>query len=299
MLRIATRGSALARWQAEAVKRLLAGVIPGDEIELVVIETSGDRRRDVPVWEVGGQGIFVKEVQAAVLDGTADLAVHSAKDLPSETAPGLVLAAVPERADARDALAGSTLADLAPGALVATGSVRRRAQLAWIRPDLTFTGLRGNIATRLERIPAGGAVVVAAAALARLGLTDRATEVLEPSVMVPQVGQGAIGVECRADDERTRDVLASVGDPAARTEVEAERAYLARLGGGCDLPVGAHARLTDGRLSIEGLLATADGRVVLRSTQHGVAGDAHRLGIALAEALLAAGGTDLIESSAP
>jgi hydroxymethylbilane synthase len=298
VLRIATRGSALARWQAEEVKRLLNGVVPGEDVALVVIETSGDRRRDVPVWEVGGQGIFVKEVQAAVLDGSADLAVHSAKDLPSETAPGLALAAVPERADPRDALVGSALAALAPGALVATGSVRRRAQLAWIRPDLTFTGLRGNIPTRLERIPPGGAVVVAAAALARLGLTPSVTEVLDPSVMVPQVGQGAIGVECRADDERTRDILAAIDDHAARTEVEAERAYLARLGGGCDLPVGAHARLTAGRLEIEGLLATPDGRVVLRASEQGPEADARRLGAALADAILAAGGSDLIDREA-
>jgi len=182
--------------------------------------------------------------------------------------------------------------------VVATGSVRRRAQLAWIRPDLTFTGLRGNIPTRLERVPPGGAVVVAAAALARLELTPPATEVLEPSVMVPQVGQGAIGVECRADDERTRDILAAVDDHTARTEIEAERAYLARLGGGCDLPVGAHARLTDGRLEIEGLLATPDGRVVLRASEQGAEVDAHRLGVALADAVLAAGGSDLIDREA-
>ncbi len=170
-------------------------------VELVVIATSGDQRRDVPVWELGGQGVFVKEVQAAVLDGRADVAVHSAKDLPSWTPEGLVLAAITERADPRDALVGTRLADLQPGAQVATGSVRRRAQLAWVRPDLTFTGLRGNIGTRLERVPDGGAVVVAAAALARLGLLDRAAEILPTAVMLPQVGQGAIGVECRAGDD--------------------------------------------------------------------------------------------------
>lgn len=298
MLRIATRGSALARWQAEEVKRLISAAA-GLDVELVVVETSGDRRRDVPVWEIGGQGLFVKEVQAAVLDGFADLAVHSAKDLPSETAPGLVLAAVPERADPRDALVGSTLAALAPGALVATGSVRRRAQLAWVRPDLTFTGLRGNIATRLERVPPGGAVVVAAAALDRLGLGERAAEVLEPSVMVPQVGQGAIGVECRADDDRTRAILASIDDPSARTEVEAERAFLARLGGGCDLPVGAHARVGGDGLDIEGLLATPDGRVVLRASRQGRRQDAPELGAELAGALLAAGGADLMDGGGP
>ena len=183
-----------------------------------------------PVWELGGQGVFVKEVQAAVLDGRADMAVHSAKDLPSSTPEGLVLAAVTARADPRDALVGSRLDDLAPGARVATGSVRRRAQLAWIRPDLTFTGLRGNIATRLDRVPEGGALVVASAALERLGLAGRAAEILPVAVMLPQVGQGAIGVECRAGDDDARAALEAVDDPDTRTEVTAERAYLARLG---------------------------------------------------------------------
>jgi hydroxymethylbilane synthase len=258
---------------------------------LVVVDTSGDRRQDVPVWEMGGQGVFVKEVQAAVLDGRADLAVHSAKDLPSLTAPGLALAAVPGRADPRDALVGASLSDLGPGALVATGSVRRRAQLAWLRPDLTFTGLRGNIATRLDRVPAGGAVVVAAAALERLGLLDRAAELLEPEVMLPQAGQGAIGVECRADDAGVLDALAAIDDPGARVAVTAERAFLARLGGGCDLPVGAYARRwdADATLVVEGLLASADGRVVLRSSARGPLADAADLGAALAQELLTSG----------
>ncbi|MGH9056796.1 MAG: hydroxymethylbilane synthase, partial [Acidimicrobiales bacterium] len=169
-MRIATRGSALARWQAEEVARRLRRGVPGLRVELVVVDTTGDRRADVPVWDMGGQGVFVKEVQAAVLEGRADAAVHSAKDLPSSTPPGLFLAAFPVRADPRDALVGSTLDALPPGAVVATGSVRRRAQLAWVRPDLTFRSLRGNIATRLDRVPPGGAAVVAAAALDRLGL---------------------------------------------------------------------------------------------------------------------------------
>ncbi len=238
-LRIATRGSELARWQAEEVARALRSARPGLAVELVLITTSGDQRREVQVWELGGQGVFVKEVQAAVLDGRADLAVHSAKDLPSWTPEGLLLAAVAGRADARDALVGSRLADLQPGARVATGSVRRRAQLAWVRPDLTFSGLRGNIGTRLEQVPDGGAVVVAAAALDRLGLLDRAAEILPTAVMLPQVGQGAIGVECRADDDGTRAALAAIDQPDAHTAVSAERAFLARLGSGCDLPVGA------------------------------------------------------------
>jgi hydroxymethylbilane synthase len=277
------------------VGRALRSAGPGPAFELVLITTSGDQRRDVPVWELGGQGVFVKEVQAAVLDGRADLAVHSAKDLPSWMTEGLVLQAVLRRADARDALVGSRLADLQPGAQVATGSVRRRAQLAWVRPDLTFAGLRGNIGTRLGRVPAGGAIVVAAAALDRLGLGDRAAEILPTAVMLPQVGQGAIAVECRSADDGTRAALAAIDDGDAHTAVTAERAFLARLGSGCDLPVGAYAaRQPDGTLRVDGLVATADGRVVLRAGRAGPPDAPARLGAALADAILAAGGSGLI-----
>ena len=319
-LRIATRGSALARWQAEEVSRLLRAANPACQVELVVVDTVGDRRQDVPVWEMGGQGVFVKEVQTAVIEGRADLAVHSAKDLPSAPAPGLILAALPCRADPRDAVVGVSLADLGAGAVVATGSVRRRAQLASLRPDLTFTGLRGNIATRLERVPAGGAVIVALAALQRLGLADRATEILDPTVMLPQVGQGAIAVECRADDPDTAAALATIDDRAVHVAVAAERGFLAHLGGGCDLPVGAYARfgVDGGPLVVEGLMASLDGRVVLRSFSAGDMpgpgaggasgpnwpGDfdvsaalaaAADLGTRLAQDLLAAGGADLLD----
>jgi len=292
-LRLATRGSALARWQAEEVARLLRQAEAVTAVELVIVETTGDRRQDVPVWEMGGQGVFVKEVQAAVLEGRADAAVHSAKDLPSVAAPGLLLTAIPTRADPRDALVGSPLDRLPPGARIATGSVRRRAQLAWLRPDLTFVGLRGNIPTRLQRVPPGGAVVVAAAALDRLGLADRVSELLEVAVMLPQVGQGAIGIECRAGDEGTIEVLASIDDPVARTCVETERAFLARLGGGCDLPVGAHAVTGPDGIEVEGLLASPDGRVMLRGSR---AGGSPSIGADLAESLLASGGSDLIGS---
>jgi hydroxymethylbilane synthase len=290
-LRLATRGSALARWQASEVTRLLREVDPEIEVELIVVATTGDQRQDVPVWQMGGQGVFVKEVQAALLDGRADAAVHSAKDLPSRAAPGLVLAAIPPRADPRDVLVGSTLAGLGPGARVATGSVRRRAQLAWLRPDLTFAGLRGNIATRLDRVPARGAAVVAMAAMERLGLAARASEVLDVSVMLPQVAQGAIGVECRAGDEVTALLLASIDDAASRTCVETERSFLARLGGGCDLPVGAYATLGPDGTTVEGLLASPDGRVMLRATRTGASTS---IGAGLAESLLASGGSDLI-----
>src|SRR4051812_6605646 len=196
-LRAATRGSTLARWQTDHV----AGLLGGDkDVDVVVVETTGDRRTDVAIHEMGGKGVFVKEVQAAVLDGRADIAVHSAKDLPSVAVDGLVIAAVPRRGDVRDALVGATLDGLRHGGHVATGSVRRRAQLASLRPDLIFSELRGNIATRLEKASDFDAIVVAAVALERLGLADRIAEVLTPELMLPQVGQGALAIEARVDD---------------------------------------------------------------------------------------------------
>ena len=266
-----------------------------EPVEVVVIETAGDRRRDVPILQIGSKGVFVKEVQAAVLDGRADFAVHSAKDLESTPTDGLVIAAVPERDDPRDALVGSTLDDLPPGARVATGSVRRRAQLAWRRPDLTFSDLRGNIGTRLEKAAEHGAIVVAYAALRRLHREDAATEVLEPSVMLPQVAQGAMAVECRADDTDTRATLARIEHAPSRAAVDAERAFLAELGGGCDLPVGAYATVApDGRVSLTGLLASLDGRIVMRHAATG--DDAAEVGRAVAHHLLdRAGGRQLID----
>jgi len=269
-LRVATRGSALARWQAERVIERLGGAA-----ELVVVQTTGDQRADEPLHRIGGLGVFVKEVQEAVLDDRADLAVHSAKDLPAETPPGLLLAAVPERADARDALVGSTLAALPTAAVVATGSVRRRAQLAASRPDLGFAELRGNIQTRLDKAEAFDAIVVAAAALDRLGLSDRIDERLSVADMLPQVGQGALAVECRVDDAATYERLVEIDDAEAHLAVTAERAFLAELGGGCSLPVGAYARVVTGSdldgpaVSLEGLIASDDGRRVARASRVG------------------------------
>jgi hydroxymethylbilane synthase len=292
-LRVATRGSELARWQAHRVATLL-----GADTELVVVSTTGDQRTDVPIHAVGGTGIFVKEVQQAVLDGRADVAVHSAKDLPATDNPdGLVLAATPERADARDALVGSTLDALPAGARVATGSVRRRAQLASLRPDLTFAELRGNIATRLARAADYDAIVVAAAALERLGLDDHADELLEPSVLLPQVGQGALAVECRTDDDDTLARVAAIDDRRVHDAVDAERAYLAELGGGCDLPCGALAHVTRGgdgdEITIEALLAATNGHVVLRATARDV--DPVVAGRAVAAELMERGGRSLLE----
>jgi hydroxymethylbilane synthase len=287
-LRVATRGSALARWQADHVAVLTQKAEPGLEVETVVVETSGDRQRDVPIWELGGKGVFVKEVQAAVLEGRADVAVHSAKDLPSVTPDGLVIGAVPERADVRDALVGATLAALAPGATVASGSLRRRAQLAHTRPDLRFEGLRGNIATRLARVEQAdvAAVVMAAAALDRLGLSERIAERLDPEVMLPQVGQGALAVECRTDDTDTRCLLDRIEHTPSRRTVDAERGFLAELGGDCSVPAAAHATLAGDRLLIRALVASADGGTVLRHELAGPASSGAALGRSVARQLL-------------
>ncbi|MFL6207127.1 MAG: hydroxymethylbilane synthase [Acidimicrobiales bacterium] len=269
LIRAATRGSPLARWQAEHVAGLLRGVDPAVEVELVVVDTQADRQLDVPIHELGGKGVFAKEVQAAVLEGRADLAVHSAKDLPAITLPGLALAAVPERGDPRDALVGSTLTDLPDGAEVATGSLRRRAELWRHRPDLRMVELRGNMQTRLAKAAQHDVVVVAATALDRLGLADRIAERLAVDVMVPQVAQAALGVECRDDDADLRALLAQVEDAAARRCVDAERAFLAELGGDCSLPAGAHAVLDAGDVTVTAFLGTEDARTTVRGTAVG------------------------------
>ena len=240
-LRLATRGSRQALAQAGAVATAIQAEA-GVPVELVIVETTGDVRQDVPLHVIGGQGVFVKEVQRAVLDGRADLAVHSAKDLPSQTADGLALVAFTRRRSATDAMIGATLDSLAEGATVASGSVRRRAQLAAARPDLEFVELRGNIDTRLTRVPEGGAIVMATAALEILEMTDRIEQELPTERFVPAVGQGCVAVECRADDEATASAVAAVDHAPTRRAVEIERAFLAELGSGCSLPVGGHVR---------------------------------------------------------
>ncbi len=295
-LRVATRASALARWQADHVAALLRANEPELAIEFVPVTTHADRHLEVPIAEIGGKGVFAKEVQHAVLDGRADLAVHSAKDLTALTVDGLVLAAVPERGDARDALAGATLASLAPGAVVGTGSARRRVQLAGLRDDVSIVGLRGNIATRLAHVDDGSmdAIVVAAAALERLGLSGRAAQIFGVDEIVPQVAQGALGVECRTDDSVTRERLRAIEHAPSRLRVDAERAFLARLGGDCDLPAGAHATLdADGRLTLTGVLAPdANGPVHRRAVTTGATTEsALGAGVELADALRAAVGS--------
>jgi len=289
-MRAATRASALARLETDLVAAAL-----GEPVEAVVVQTVGDRRTDVAIWEMGGQGVFVKEVQAAVLDGRADFAVHSAKDLPSASPDGLVIGAVPERDDPRDALVGSTLDGLPVGARVGTGSVRRRAQLAWARPDLTFAGLRGNIDTRLAKASEFDAVVMAAAALRRLGKTFAIDEVLDPLVVLPQVGQGALAVECRADDVELRQRLAAIEHGPSRQALEAERAYLREIGEGCQLPVGALATVdADGRMTLTGMIATLDGHTLLRHSD--VGDDPVTLGRSVARHLLDDGGATALLS---
>lgn len=291
-LRIATRGSALALWQAHHVAHLISLVAPEVVVDIEIVSTEGDRRTDVPLAVIGGKGVFVKEVQAAVLDGRADLAVHSAKDLPAVTPDDLIIAAIPERADPRDVLVGGRLAQLAPGARVATGSPRRRAQLADLRPDLRFEELRGNIDTRLAKAADFDVIVMAKAALDRLDRHPNIVDPIDVDVMVPQVGQAALAIECRRSDVRLRRVLAALDHPASRLAVEAERAFLARLGGDCDLPAGAHAVVADGGVvTLTGVLADVDNRssAMVRFTSLGP--DPIAVGTAVADHLLGDAGT--------
>ena len=271
VIRIATRGSAQARAQAEAVGSAVAAA-SGATVEYVLVETQGDANQSTPLHQMGGQGIFVKEVQRAVLDGRADVAVHSAKDLPSAQADGLVIGAFTKRRSPEDVLVGLPLASLPQGATVATGSVRRRAQLACIRPDLRFEELRGNIQTRLSRIPDVGSIVMARAALEILGLTDRIAEVLDVDTAVPMVGQGCVAAEARSGDDRVLSALASVDHAATRRAVETERAFLAELGAGCSLPVAAY-------MSPDGVFRAfmSDGAESVQVTGHVGDTDDHRI----------------------
>jgi hydroxymethylbilane synthase len=292
---VGTRGSALALWQTEYVAAKLRARLPGLEIEVRRVETQGDRVRDRALSRVGGKGLFVKEIEEALLAGEVDLAVHSLKDMPTEQPPGLVLAAILERADPRDALVSSggrgDLAALPVGARVGTSSLRRRAQLLAARPDLQVVDLRGNVDTRLRKLYEGqyDAIVLAVAGLARLGHDEAFDQALPPEVMLPAVGQGALCVEIRTGDAGTRARLATLDHEPTRQATAAERAFLRRLEGGCQVPIGAYGQVEDGRLWLRGLVASPDGRQVLRDEVAGAAAEAESLGLALAEALLAAG----------
>jgi hydroxymethylbilane synthase len=299
-LRLGTRGSALAMAQARMVADALSA--GGARVEIVKITTQGDVRTDVPLSVIGGRGVFAAELEQALRDGRVDLAVHSAKDLPSTLAADLALAAFLPREDARDvviARGGESLTALAPGAAVGTSSPRRACQLRALRPDLVLRDIRGNVDTRLRKLDSGeyDAIVLAAAGLRRLGLAARITQTLDAATMLPAVGQGAIAVEVRADDAATTAAVAPLDDAATRVAVTAERAFLARLGAGCTAPAAAHATIaSDGTLHLEGLIGSHEGATV-RAERDGAQLDAAALGVAVAEALLADGGDALLRAA--
>jgi len=295
-LRIATRGSRLALRQTQRVAELLSEASPAIEIETVVVSTVGDRDKKTSLQELGGQGVFVTDVQSAVLSGEADIAVHSAKDLPAKTSPGLTLASVPERADPRDALVGSFWVDLPKGAIIATGSIRRRSHLSHLRPDLKFQDLRGNIETRLLRIDEVDAVVIAKAALDRLDLNPEQMDPLPVSVLLPQVGQGALAIECREEDLEIIQMLKRIEDQKVRAAVNAERSFLAEVGSGCSLPVAAHAVLKEEEIFLEASIASKDGMTLLKA--EGSGSDANKLGVKIANKLLnEEGGSHLLNEN--
>ncbi len=296
---VGTRGSSLALVQTELVVERLQAAHPGLALEIRRIRTEGDRDRRTPLTQMGGQGLFVKEIETALIVGTIDLAVHSLKDMPTVQPEGLTLAAVLPRADPRDALVsrlGHGLAELPPGARVGTGSLRRQAQLRALRPDLEIVGLRGNVDTRLRKARSGAydAVVLAAAGLVRLNRADEITETLPPEVMLPAVGQGAICVEARVEDAETLALLGILDDPATRAATAAERAFLRELGGGCHVPIAAYAVPADDALWLRGLVADAEARRVVRGESRGPVSLAEELGRDLARRLLAQGAGDLL-----
>ena len=300
-LRIATRKSKLALWQAEHVAARLRRAHPGLDIELVPVTTQGDRIQDRSLAAIGGKGLFIKELEVAIGERRADIAVHSMKDVPADVPAEFQIAAVLERADARDALVAAggivRLEDLPPRARVGTSSLRRQAQLYAARPDLRIETLRGNVDTRLRRLDSGDldAILLACAGLMRLGLESRITVRLDPEVCLPAVGQGVIGIECRNADVHTRELLQPLEDPGTRRVLQAERAFAERLGGSCQSPIAAYAQLHAEQLSLAGLVAEPDGSRLLRDSIQGSAGQASSLGRLLAERLLAAGAADLLE----
>jgi len=295
MLVIASRGSQLALWQANWVRDRLAAL--GRESRIEVIKTTGDRITDVPLARVGTKGLFTKEIEEALLDGRAALAVHSLKDLPTELPEGLALAAVPPREDPRDAIVGKKLAELKAGAKVGTSSLRRSAQLRALRPDLEIESIRGNLDTRLRKLDEGryDAIVLAAAGLKRLGWGGRITEILDPAMMCPAVGQGALAIETRTVGEGL-DAVAGLDHASTRAAVTAERAVLGALGGGCQVPIGAHATVEDGRLRLIGVVASPDGNEAVRDTAEGPAHEAARIGRELGARLLERGARRILDT---
>ena len=299
-LRIATRKSQLALWQAEHVAALIRCSQPDMVVELLPMSTKGDRVQDRSLAAIGGKGLFIKELETALKDRRADMAVHSMKDVPGDLPDAFVIAAVLPRLDARDALISSRalkLEDLPQGARLGTSSLRRQAQLLAVRPDLAIEALRGNVDTRLRRLDLGelDAIVLACAGLIRLGLESRITARLDPQVSLPAVGQGVIGIECRADDTSTLNALHALDDAATRTAVEAERAFARRLAGSCQSPIGAYARMERDQLRLDGLVAEPDGSRLLRDSITGSSTNPRILGEQLAERVLAAGAAELLQ----
>jgi hydroxymethylbilane synthase len=300
MIRIATRRSALAKWQAHHVAGLLRAEDPGLETVLHEVVTKGDKILEVPLAQVGGKGLFVKEIEDALLSGAAEIAVHSMKDLPAMLADGLTLAAVPDREDPRDALCargGRRLDGLPRGARVGTSSLRRAAQLRALRPDLRIEAVRGNVETRLKKLEQGlDAVVLAAAGLRRLGLQDRVTQLFSVEEMVPAVGQGALAIEARQGDSSTLRRLTPLEHRETRQRIEAERALLRRLEGGCQVPIAAHAVVAGDRLTLRALVAAIDGTHTIRGERSGLAAEAGALGEALGEELLGKGAAEILRA---
>jgi len=295
-LRIGTRGSLLAKWQAESIrKRLFAAT--GIEPEIVIIKTAGDKMLHAPVAQIGSKGIFIKELEEALLEETIDLAVHSVKDIPTDIPSRLMFPAVCKRDDVRDCLVGSTLANLRHGARVGTSSLRRQAQLRHVRPDLDLRNLRGNVDTRLRKVQSGEyqAVVVSKAGLDRLGFSQRISEVLSPEVCMPAVGQGAIAVECRLNDKEAEGLLGSLDDAETRAAVIAERALLGALHGGCQVPMGAWARVERGELIMDACVCSLDGTQCVKQHAAAEPAQAAQLGERLARLLVDAGARTILE----
>jgi len=298
ILRIATRKSPLAMWQAEHVSALLRKAHPDLQVELVGMSTKGDKILDTPLAKIGGKGLFVKELEQGMLDGDADIAVHSMKDVPVELPEGLHLAVILEREDPRDAFVSNnyaSLAELPQGATVGTASLRRQCQLVERRPDLKIASLRGNVNTRLRKLDEGefDAIILASAGLRRLGFKDRITNILEPSDSLPAIGQGAIGIECRSNDQRVNELIQVMHDEDTAICLRAERALNRRLMGGCQVPIAGFAVLNHDKIYMRGLVGEPDGSRVMRSEVSGAAIEAEMLGVTVAEDLLGQG-ADLV-----
>ncbi|CAG1773140.1 hydroxymethylbilane synthase [uncultured bacterium] len=304
IIRIGSRGSALALWQAHWVRDRFHESFPASSVEIVIIKTTGDKILDAPLSRIGDKGLFTREIERALLDGAIDLAVHSLKDLPTQLPEGLVLGAVTEREDVRDVFlprpdaAVRTLSGQPAGAVIATGSLRRTSQLLHLRPDLTIIDLRGNLNTRYQKLTGStwGGMILARAGVVRLGWADRIGETLDPHVMLPAVGQGALGIEIRAGDRRVREIVRCLHHEPTAHATTAERALLRALEGGCQVPIGTYARIEKGALVMDAMVGSLDGKQVVRGSRHAPPADADALGRTLADELLTRGARAILEA---